>query len=83
MTNTEIISKLAEAVYLERIRREPTYGDADSDWTYASRAFKFFEEKEPSRNPFYEEDKKDLAWLYPLYNLLKEKQGGTYKDNRR
>lgn len=76
MTDREIISKLAEEVYLRRVRNPGTYNpsgylDSQTDWIDAERAVCFFEEKD-DYDDFQRQDKLDeFGWLYNLYCRLK------------
>lgn len=78
MTNHEIISKLAETIYLRRINEPESYNayrceNDVTDWKRTEDIFDFFESGENSRHTDFWWDYlwEDYKWLYPLYCKLK------------
>lgn len=75
MTSKDVIAKIAEAKYQQRMRIKDEFdiggGDADGDWLWAERAIKFFEDKnqDPIWDAYHVEE---YMWVYPLYIQLTE-----------
>ena len=73
MTRHDIVSKIAEEKYKQRMRMKdeglPVGGDAETDWAWAERAVEFFEAK--GADPVFDTYKLDeFGWVGPLYYRL-------------
>ena len=73
MTRKDIIAKIAEAKYLQRMRIKHEFdlggGDAETDWRWAERAVEWLESER--ENTIQDEYKREeFGWIGSLYYQL-------------
>lgn len=73
MNRNDILAKIAEAKYLQRMRIEQEFdikgGDAETDWLWAERAVSWFE-ADRTGDMADEYKREEFSWVFPLYERL-------------
>jgi hypothetical protein len=85
MADNFVTEKLAFAVYQKRIKLG-CHLSADEDWKEALDAIKYFEDREAPHDFWWEQERKKVEWLYPLYLSLTEgyeKDKADFKEKER